>query len=298
MNTPIVMETRRAGHLRLGFAPAFGSAAAHAPAARRPARESTRTPEHVLDPQTLGDHFDRLFRAAWALCGSRQDAEDLVQDTYARFLARPRIVRNDDDLGYLLRALRNTFMSERRASARRPRAAGVAPEALDLPDPRTGAAEPPVAAEAREVFAAIAALPAAFRDALGHRRRRPLLPRGRQGSACARGDAHQPPVQGPQPGRAIALPRIVRRATPRTSGRPAWRPGRAAWHPSQIGRGPGRPGHSRPRSAPGHRAGPRWNCAVASCSGEGPVASTTHSAPARARARPSAVTTSTPPERD
>jgi RNA polymerase sigma-70 factor (ECF subfamily) len=38
-------------------------------------------PEHQLDPQSLGDHLDRLYRAAWALCGSREDAEDLVQDT-------------------------------------------------------------------------------------------------------------------------------------------------------------------------------------------------------------------------
>jgi RNA polymerase sigma-70 factor, ECF subfamily len=157
MNTPIVLET--AGHLRFGFVPA------DAPPASRSPRASTTTPEDMLDPQRLGDHFDRLFRAAWALCGSREDAEDLVQDTYARVLARPRLVRNDDDLGYLLRAVRNTFMSGRRASARRPRAAGVAPEALDLPDPRTGT-QPPAAAEAREVFAAIAALPPNYRDAL------------------------------------------------------------------------------------------------------------------------------------
>jgi RNA polymerase sigma-70 factor (ECF subfamily) len=160
MKTAFVSETRRAGHLQSAAAPAY------APPAHRPARGSTTTPEHVLDPQTLGDHFDRLFRAAWALCGSREDAEDLVQDTYARVLARPRVVRNDDDLGYLLRVVRNTFMSERRAAARRPRTAGAEPEALDLPDPRAGAAEPPVAAEAREVFPVIAALPAAFRDAL------------------------------------------------------------------------------------------------------------------------------------
>ncbi|HSJ72687.1 MAG TPA: sigma factor, partial [Miltoncostaeaceae bacterium] len=48
------------------------------------------------------------------------DAEDLVQETYARVLARPRLLRNEDDLGYLLRALRNTFVSARRARARRP----------------------------------------------------------------------------------------------------------------------------------------------------------------------------------
>jgi RNA polymerase sigma-70 factor (ECF subfamily) len=128
-------------------------------------RGRSRTGERVLDPATLGDHFDRLFRVAWALCGSREDAEDLVQDTYARVLARPRIVRNDDDLGYLMRVARNTFISKRRAAAGRPQTAGVAPEVLDLPDPRTGA-QPPAAAEAREVFAAIAALPGNQRDAL------------------------------------------------------------------------------------------------------------------------------------
>ena len=69
--------------------------------------------ERQLDPRGAGDHLDRLFRAAWALCGSREDAEDLVQDTYARVLARPRLLRNEDDLGYLLRALRNTYVSTR-----------------------------------------------------------------------------------------------------------------------------------------------------------------------------------------
>ena len=89
MSTPIVRGTRRAGELR------SGSAATDAAPARPPTRVSTTTNERVLDPQTLGDHFDRLFRAAWALCGSREDAEDLVQDTYARVLARPRVVRNE-----------------------------------------------------------------------------------------------------------------------------------------------------------------------------------------------------------
>ena len=125
------------------------------------------TPEHELDPQVLGDHFDRLYRAAWALCGSREDAEDLVQDTYARVLARPRLVRSDDDLGYLLRVLRNTFVSSWRALARRPQVApGAEPEAMELPDQRRAAAEPAVAAEAREVYRAISELPDDFRDAL------------------------------------------------------------------------------------------------------------------------------------
>lgn len=123
------------------------------------------TPEHELDPQQLGDHFDRLFRAAWALCGNREQAEDLVQDTYARVLARPRIVRGDDDIGYLVRVLRNTFISDRRTAARRPQKAGAAPEDLELADKRD-ALQPEVAAQIREVYGAIAALSDDFREAL------------------------------------------------------------------------------------------------------------------------------------
>jgi RNA polymerase sigma-70 factor (ECF subfamily) len=122
-------------------------------------------PEHVLDPGVLGDHFDRLYRAAWGLCGSREDAEDLVQDTYARVLARPRVVRGDDDIGYLLRVLRNTYISKRRTAARRPMPAGVTPEEIEVTDPR-GAARPEEATATAEVFAAISALPDDFRDAI------------------------------------------------------------------------------------------------------------------------------------
>jgi DNA-directed RNA polymerase specialized sigma24 family protein len=81
-----------------------------------------RSPRRQLDPAALGDHIDRLYRAARALCGSREEAEDLVQDTFARVLRKPRMLHSKDDLGYLLRVLRNTFISARRAAARRPQA--------------------------------------------------------------------------------------------------------------------------------------------------------------------------------
>jgi RNA polymerase sigma-70 factor (ECF subfamily) len=68
-----------------------------------------------LDPASLGSHTARLYRAAYGLCGSRQDAEDLVQDTFERVLRRPRFLRRDEDLVYLLRVLRNTWISSRRA---------------------------------------------------------------------------------------------------------------------------------------------------------------------------------------
>jgi RNA polymerase sigma-70 factor (ECF subfamily) len=120
--------------------------------------------ERPLDPARLGDHLDRLYRAAWALCGSREDAEDLVQETYARVLARPRLLRNEDDLGYLLRALRNTFLTQKRTERRRLRP-GPLPEQLDLvADPQ--ARQPQAALEAGELYAAVAALPGDFRDVL------------------------------------------------------------------------------------------------------------------------------------
>jgi RNA polymerase sigma-70 factor, ECF subfamily len=131
-----------------------------------PAYAPQEVPDYArtLDPARLGDHVDRLYRAAWALCGSREDAEDLVQETYARVLAKPRLLRNDDDLGYLLRVLRNTFASQLRTASRRPRTAPL-PEDVDPVDP-SGATRPAEALEAAEVFALIHALPPDFRDAL------------------------------------------------------------------------------------------------------------------------------------
>lgn len=63
----------------------------------------------VLDIAPLPDHIDRLYRAAYVLCGSRQDAEDLVEATYARTLRRPGAVGRGEDLAHLLRGLRNAY---------------------------------------------------------------------------------------------------------------------------------------------------------------------------------------------
>jgi RNA polymerase sigma-70 factor, ECF subfamily len=117
-----------------------------------------------LDPQALVRHVDTLHRAAWALCGSREDAEDLVQELCARVLAKPRRLHGDDELSYLMRALRNTFLTTRRAASRRPRS-DVELELVAAPDPRSDR-RPDKAAETNEVFDAIAALPEDFRLAL------------------------------------------------------------------------------------------------------------------------------------
>ena len=119
---------------------------------------------HTLDPQSLGKHVDRLYRAAWALCGSREDAEDLVQETFARVLSRPRVLQGDEDLYYLMRVLRNTFLTSIRTASRRP---VTVPELEELPaaDPRP-TSRPERAIEVSELYATIAELPEDFRLAI------------------------------------------------------------------------------------------------------------------------------------
>ena len=117
-----------------------------------------------LRPETLGDHVDRLYRAAWAMCGSREDAEDLVQETFVKVLARKREIGTDDPLPYLLQVLRNTFVSSLRTRDRRPRTAVLEDAESTFSAPASD--EPPARVEAREVFAAIAALPDEYRDVI------------------------------------------------------------------------------------------------------------------------------------
>ena len=119
---------------------------------------------HTLDPQSLGKHVDRLYRAAWALCGSREDAEDLVQETFARVLSRPRVLQGDEDLYYLMRVLRNTFLTGVRTASRRPVTVAELDE-LPAVDPRP-TTRPERAIEISELYATIALLPEDFRLAL------------------------------------------------------------------------------------------------------------------------------------
>jgi RNA polymerase sigma-70 factor (ECF subfamily) len=77
----------------------------------------------------LSEHLAPMLRVAHALTGSGHDAEDLVQETFARVLARPRTIRRRDDPRYLMRALRNTWIDMQRARAARPATVGA--EALE-----------------------------------------------------------------------------------------------------------------------------------------------------------------------
>jgi RNA polymerase sigma-70 factor, ECF subfamily len=118
-----------------------------------------------LDPETAGDHVDTLFRAACAMCGSRDLAEDLVQETYVKVLARPRLLRRDDDLGYLVKALRNTWYSHLRDERTRRASTDSRGQPDELAAP-TSQGDPESALEAREVLAALAELPRQYREAV------------------------------------------------------------------------------------------------------------------------------------
>jgi RNA polymerase sigma-70 factor, ECF subfamily len=118
----------------------------------------------TLDPHSLTKHVDRMYRAAWALCGSREDAEDLVQETFTRVLGRPRLLSGDDELYYLMRALRNTFFTTRRTASRRPLTVATLEDVVVADTGPMG--QPEKALEMQEVYATIAALPEDRRLAL------------------------------------------------------------------------------------------------------------------------------------
>src|SRR3954451_8604317 len=85
----------------------------------------------LLNPEIAAEHRSRLLDVALSLCGSRPLAEDLVQDTYARVLAKPRPLREGAVFPYLVRALRNVAKDHWRTEQRRPQVIGD----LDPEDP-------------------------------------------------------------------------------------------------------------------------------------------------------------------
>ena len=79
-------------------------------------------------------------------------------------LSRPRVLRGDDELYYLMRVLRNTFLTSRRTASRRPLTVASLDHVVAADtDPM---ARPDQALEIREVYGWIAELPESFRFAL------------------------------------------------------------------------------------------------------------------------------------
>src|SRR3954452_25074399 len=78
----------------------------------------------LLNPEIAAEHRARLLDVALSLCGSRPLAEDLVQETYARVLAKPRALREGAVFPYVVRALRNVAKDYWRNEQRRPQVIG------------------------------------------------------------------------------------------------------------------------------------------------------------------------------
>src|SRR5205085_2032516 len=114
----------------------------------------------LLNPEIAAEHRSRLLDVALSLCGSRSEAEDLVQETYARVLAKPRPLREGAALPYLVRALRNVAKDHWRTEQRRPYVIGD----LDPDDPKLRHdRDPEHDVIAAEVYAHVNRLPLEFR---------------------------------------------------------------------------------------------------------------------------------------
>jgi len=127
-----------------------------------------------LDPERLGDHLDRLYCAAWGLCGSREDAEDLVQDTLTKaFTAFGQFTPGTNLRAWLHRILTTTFINSYRKRKREPAIAPGADPAADWhpasphnPAARSAEAEAMDKLTDSALLTALAALPPDFRTAI------------------------------------------------------------------------------------------------------------------------------------
>jgi RNA polymerase sigma-70 factor (ECF subfamily) len=118
-----------------------------------------------LRSSALVTHHDRLCGAARRLCGSPEDADDLVQDTYVRVLDKRRALDSGAAASaYLLRALHNTHVSGLRRDHRRPQTVPLAHEQPTVMAPAS--ASPATTLFVRELLRAVAALPVQQRRAL------------------------------------------------------------------------------------------------------------------------------------
>jgi RNA polymerase sigma-70 factor, ECF subfamily len=115
----------------------------------------------LLNPQSLVRHTDHLHRAACAQCGSGQDAEDLVQETFTRARPPPSRARRAERAG-LSDACVEQHVPERTARRLTQAARGVTLENVEVLDWHATQA-PQQALEVGEPYAAIAELPERYR---------------------------------------------------------------------------------------------------------------------------------------
>ena len=95
--------------------------------------QAARTPVPTFEEFFRAEHH-ALFSALCLITGSRQEAEDTMQDAFLSLLERwDRIASMDDPTGYLYRSAMNAFRKRnRRARLVLKRALGVGPRAEEL----------------------------------------------------------------------------------------------------------------------------------------------------------------------
>ncbi len=81
-----------------------------------------------------------------------------MQETFAQVLKRPRLIRDGNEIAYLMRAMRNTYANRYRTASRRP----ATRELFEHDAP--SAHDPGI--NSREIMEAIAGAPAPYRDAV------------------------------------------------------------------------------------------------------------------------------------
>lgn len=117
--------------------------------------------QHILKEQIVSSDFDALFlvhyqavfRLAYRLAGTREEAEDLAQETFARLHASPRLWNAEEGAlkGWLYRVVTNLAYNSARARSRRQRRE----DAVFAEEFRRGEGDPADLAEQAERRAAV-----------------------------------------------------------------------------------------------------------------------------------------------
>lgn len=124
--------------------------------------------DRVFFEQLAMPLFDQLYNHACWLTGNRADAEDLVQETYAKALKGFGAFAEGTNLrAWMFRILRNAFLTSRTGLA----AANTVPLEDEGPDPNQVAADDPspeqilLRSESKQaVFDALESLPVGYRE--------------------------------------------------------------------------------------------------------------------------------------